>query len=116
MEKFIYTGVYMHPASGTAEAVADENIIPALLQAAGARTDSIKEFELHTSEECSVVINGTHAVGTKQVGGSTDAVLIIDRPLRRPDVSAATTRNDGGWGITSLVLGAAVNYYIVFYY
>lgn len=116
MEKFIYSGVYMHPASGTAAAVAGTDIVPELLQAAGADTDSIKEFELHTSEECSVVINGKHHVGTKQIGGSTDAVLIIDRPLRRPNVSAATTRNDGGCGITSLVLSAAVNYYIVFYY
>ena len=116
MEKFIYSGVYMHPATGMYEATADENIVPALLEAAGASGDAIKEFELHTSEECGVEINGSHNVGTKIVGGSADAVLIIDRPLRRPDTPANNTRNDGGWGITSLKLDAAVDYYIVFYY
>ena len=116
MDRFIYNGVYMYQTTGTGTATADEDIIPALLEACGTSADNIKEFELHTSAECGVEINGEHKVGTKQVAGSVDAVLIIDRPLRRPDVPANNTRNDGGWGITSLKLDAAVDYYIVFYY
>lgn len=116
MENIVYDGVHLYPSTGTATATADENIIPAILQAAGAEGDSIKEFELHTSAECGVVINGTHTVGTKIVAGSTDAVLIIDRPLLRPDTKLKNMRSDKGWGITSLKLSAAVSYYIVFYY
>lgn len=116
MENIVYDGVYLYPSTGTATATANENIIPDILEAAGASCDSIKEFELHTSQECGVVINDTHQVGTKIVAGNTDAVLIIDRPLLRPDTKPKNMRSDKGWGITSLKLSAAVDYYIVFYY
>jgi hypothetical protein len=63
-----------------------------------------------------VTINGTLTVGTKLAPSATDAVLIIDRPLRLPGIPYSNTRKDDGWGINDLRLGAAVSYYIIFYY